>query len=104
MVMTGAGTRAFCAGGDVAAVCIDGVLRSKQPSSNTSVPPLSKSFFYEEYCLNYMIATFEKVQVSLWDGIVMGGGIGVSLHGRYRVATEHTLFSIPEGKCMSLGL
>lgn len=102
LVMTGAGNRAFCAGGDVAAVCIDGVRRSKEHSSSSSTPPLSRSFFFEEYQLNYMVATFAKVQVSLWDGIVMGGGIGVSLHGHYRVATENTLFSIPEGNCVVL--
>ena len=96
--MTGAGTRAFCAGGDVAAVCVDGIRRSKQSSSTACGPALARLFFYEEYRLNYTIAHFRKVQVSLWDGIVMGGGIGVSLHGRYRVATENTLFSIPEGE------
>ena len=100
LVLTGAGTRAFCAGGDVAAVCVDGICRSKQSSSSASGTALSRLFFYEEYQLNYTIAHFRKVQVSLWDGIVMGGGIGVSLHGRYRVATEKTLFSIPEGEEM----
>ena len=102
LVMTGAGNRAFCAGGDVAAVCIDGVRRSKEHSSTSSVHPLSRSFFFEEYQLNYMVATFMKIQVSLWDGIVMGGGIGISLHGRYRVATENTVFSIPEGDSVFL--
>ncbi|KAE8650279.1 hypothetical protein Csa_010883 [Cucumis sativus] len=53
-------------------------------------------FFRKEFTLNYLLATFSKPQVSLLDGIVMGGGAGVSIHGRFRVATEKSVFAMPE--------
>jgi len=55
-------------------------------------------FFREEYRLNHQIATQppHMPQVSVWDGVVMGGGVGVSVHGKYRVATENTVFAMPE--------
>ncbi len=53
-------------------------------------------FFKEEYVLNHLIGTFPKPYVSLIDGIVMGGGVGVSVHGPFRVATEKTMFAMPE--------
>jgi enoyl-CoA hydratase/carnithine racemase len=87
-VLDGAG-RAFCAGGDVASVRAAGL------SDNTS---LTRDFFFEEYRLNELLARVDSLipQVSLWDGITMGGGVGVSIHGRFRVATENTLFAKPE--------
>lgn len=45
-------------------------------------------FFYSEYRLNYLIARLQKPHVALIDGITMGGGVGVSVHGTFRVATE----------------
>ncbi|CAJ1363653.1 unnamed protein product [Effrenium voratum] len=89
MLLDGEG-RALCAGGDVAEVR-QGVL------DGTSYPA---DFFYEEYALDYEIATlFERsrvLQVSLWDGIVMGGGVGLSIHSPIRIATEKTMFAMPE--------
>jgi enoyl-CoA hydratase/carnithine racemase len=75
----------FCAGGDVKSIYLN-------PTS------LASTFFQEEYQLNYKIATQPKhiPQVSIWDGIVMGGGVGLSIHGTYRVATENTIFAMPE--------
>lgn len=88
--MHGAGGKAFCAGGDVAEI-------REQVLSKGS---LQHDFFFEEYQLNHKIATaFERrnlVQVSVWDGVTMGGGVGLSLHGRVRIATENTLFAMPE--------
>jgi enoyl-CoA hydratase len=55
-----------------------------------------EAFFGEEYALNRMIAEYPKPYVALIDGICMGGGIGVSVHGRYRVATEAAMFAMPE--------
>lgn len=75
----------FCAGGDVKSIY-------HNPTS------LASTFFQEEYQLNYKIATqpHHIPQVSIWDGVVMGGGVGLSIHGTYRVATENTLFAMPE--------
>jgi 3-hydroxyisobutyryl-CoA hydrolase len=77
---------AFCAGGDVKAVYQDGIDGTKDPAR----------FFFEEYKVNHAIATSQIPIVSFWDGIVMGGGAGISIHGKYRVATENTLFAMPE--------
>ncbi|XP_074556556.1 3-hydroxyisobutyryl-CoA hydrolase 1-like [Curcuma longa] len=62
---------------------------------------LGAYFFWNEFSLNYLIATYRKPQVSILDGIVMGGGAGLSIHGRFRVATEKAIFAMPE---TSLGL
>jgi enoyl-CoA hydratase len=54
------------------------------------------SFFAEEYALNRMIAEYRKPYVALIDGICMGGGIGISVHGQIRVASEASVFAMPE--------
>jgi enoyl-CoA hydratase len=87
VVIEGAGDRAFCAGGDVRALRqyeLDGEHHN------------AETFFREEYELNLMIATYPKPYVALIDGICMGGGIGLSVHAPYRVATEHAAFAMPE--------
>jgi enoyl-CoA hydratase len=87
VVIEGAGDRAFCAGGDIRALrqyALDGEHFK------------AETFFREEYALNLMIATYPKPYVALIDGICMGGGIGVSVHAPYRVATEHAAFAMPE--------
>ena len=87
IVLAGEGGRAFCAGGDVRAVC------EAAQAGGSSLPD---AFFREEYVLNHAIATSSTPQVSVWDGIVMGGGAGLSVHGRFRVASEKALFAMPE--------
>jgi enoyl-CoA hydratase len=87
IVIEGAGERAFCAGGDIRA------LRDNQLGGNR---PAVDAFFTEEYALNRMIASYPTPYVALIDGICMGGGIGVSVHAPYRVATEHAMFAMPE--------
>ncbi|PYE87187.1 enoyl-CoA hydratase/isomerase family protein [Phyllobacterium leguminum] len=77
--------RAFCAGGDVAAVYKAG--REGNPSYR---------FFAEEYRLNAQIKRYSKPCIAFLDGIVMGGGAGISIHGSHRVVTENTLFAMPE--------
>ena len=77
--------RAFCAGGDLMQV---------YESRGTGMPPIG--FFADEYRLNAAIARFPKPYVSLIDGIVMGGGVGISFHGSHRVMTENALFAMPE--------
>jgi enoyl-CoA hydratase/carnithine racemase len=76
---------AFCVGGDVKSLYYAGLKHSKP-----------ESYFYSEYRVNHAIATLPIPLVSLWDGLVMGGGVGISIHGQYRVATERTVFAMPE--------
>jgi enoyl-CoA hydratase len=87
VVIEGAGDRAFCAGGDVRA------LRQYELDGEHW---RAEEFFREEYELNLAIATYPKPYAALIDGICMGGGIGVSVHAPYRVATEHAAFAMPE--------
>ncbi|KAL1515323.1 hypothetical protein AB1Y20_001954 [Prymnesium parvum] len=93
LVMRGAGDKAFCAGGDVRAVM---EAARERPNLSPGVEDASDAFFREEYALNAAIAGCPKPQVSIWDGIVMGGGAGLSVHGAFRVATERALFAMPE--------
>lgn len=86
IMMQGKG-RAFCAGGDVANVVRD--IRGGSWRSGAG-------YFQKEFTLNYVLATYSKIQVSILNGIVMGGGAGASVHGRFRVATENTAFAMPE--------
>jgi enoyl-CoA hydratase/carnithine racemase len=86
VVIEGEG-RAFCAGGDIRAI------RDAAAAGDAAT---IEAFFGEEYGLNRLIADYEKPYVALIDGICMGGGIGVSVHGRYRVATEAAMFAMPE--------
>jgi enoyl-CoA hydratase/carnithine racemase len=97
MVVKGAG-KAFCAGGDVKAVWEE-LAAGEIPSDKvgTGAPGFVHSdFFRKEYEMNYMLGVSEVPQVSLWDGFVMGGGVGISVLGKYRVATEKTMFAMPE--------
>ena len=87
VVIEGAGERAFCAGGDIRAI------RGHAMAGETDIV---ESFFREEYALNQAIASYPKPYIALVDGICMGGGIGVSVHGPYRVASEHAMFAMPE--------
>jgi len=87
VVIEGAGDRAFCAGGDIRA------LRQYELDGEHHK---AETFFREEYELNLLIATYPKPYIALIDGICMGGGIGVSVHAPYRVATEHAAFAMPE--------
>ncbi len=89
VVVRGAGSRAFCAGGDVRAVYEAG-------SGIAGDPSLTSVFFREEYRLIRAIHHFPKPYIAVIDGITMGGGAGISVNGAYRVATEHTLFAMPE--------
>ncbi|XP_060558404.1 3-hydroxyisobutyryl-CoA hydrolase, mitochondrial-like isoform X1 [Ruditapes philippinarum] len=86
VIMKGTGDKAFCAGGDIVAVTESGKLGGQ----------LAKDFFKEEYILNNKIGTYEIPYIAFIDGITMGGGVGLSVHGTYRVATERTLFAMPE--------
>jgi len=78
--------RGFCAGGDVRAAA----------ESARADGAAARSFFYAEYQLNHLLFTYAKPVVSFLDGIVMGGGVGIGLPAAYRVATERTVFAMPE--------
>jgi len=78
--------RGFCAGGDVVAIAND------VPAGAT----VGRDFFFHEYRLNHLMYTYPKPGVAFMDGVTMGGGVGISCPCRYRVATERTLFAMPE--------
>ncbi|MCJ9429730.1 enoyl-CoA hydratase/isomerase family protein [Kordiimonas marina] len=86
VVVVGAGEKAFCAGGDVVRV-------AKSYKEGTGE---WRDFFHDEYLMNIAIDEFPKPYISLVDGIAMGGGVGVSIPGDFWVATEKTLFAMPE--------
>lgn len=81
------GTRGFCAGGDIRALAAG----ARQGRSDVAT-----EFFRTEYRLNTQIKRYPKPFVAFMDGVVMGGGAGVSVHGGYRIATENTVFAMPE--------
>ena len=86
IVLEGAGERGLCAGGDIRALW-----------ENSKVSgDLGKILWREEYILNARIAKFAKPYVAFMDGIVMGGGVGLSAHGAHRVVTEKTKLAMPE--------
>ncbi|MFI6253035.1 enoyl-CoA hydratase/isomerase family protein [Streptomyces sp. NPDC051016] len=87
VVISGAGERGLCAGGDIRAVHDDA-----RDGDGTA----SAAFWRDEYHLNARIARYPKPYVALMDGIVMGGGVGVSAHGSVRIATERSRIAMPE--------
>jgi enoyl-CoA hydratase len=88
VAIRGLGGRAFCSGGDVRAI---GVL--PDPAERAA---LGDRFFRAEYTVNHRIHTFPKPYVALIDGIAMGGGMGLSIHGSHRIVTENSLLAMPE--------
>lgn len=86
VLIQGAGGKAFCAGGDLKAVYSYGPSRA-----NTGL-----HFYEEEYKLNLMIYNYSKPYVAILDGIAMGGGLGISLHGARAIATEKLQLAMPE--------
>ncbi|AWW41382.1 enoyl-CoA hydratase/isomerase family protein [Streptomyces cadmiisoli] len=87
VVLTGAGERGLCAGGDIRAIHDDA-----RDGDGTA----SAAFWRDEYRLNARIARFPKPYVAVMDGIVMGGGVGVSAHGGIRIVTERSRIAMPE--------
>lgn len=80
--------RGFCAGGDVGQV---------RASAMEDGGAAGRAFFHAEYRLNHLLFSYPKPVAAFMDGVTMGGGVGISLPARYRVATENTLFAMPEG-------
>src|ERR1700720_3838703 len=86
VILEGAGERGLCAGGD-----IRGLYENSKAGGD-----LGKVFWRQEYVMNARIAKFPKPYVAFMDGLVMGGGVGLSAHGRHRVVTEKTKLAMPE--------
>ncbi|KAG2190108.1 hypothetical protein INT46_002420 [Mucor plumbeus] len=86
ILLKSCGGKGFCAGGDVKTV-ID-LAEAKDPNAT--------KFFEDEYQLDHLIATLDTPYVAIMDGITMGGGVGLSVHAPFRIATEKTLFAMPE--------
>ncbi|MFF1418079.1 enoyl-CoA hydratase/isomerase family protein [Streptomyces sp. NPDC058280] len=87
VIISGAGERGLCAGGDIRAIHED---------ARTGGGDASTAFWRDEYRLNARIARYPKPYVALMDGIVMGGGVGVSAHGSVRIVTERSAVAMPE--------
>ncbi len=87
VIIDHSGERGFCAGGDIRAVSQSGA-GDKQ---------LVYEFFLAEYRMNELMFRYPKPIIPFMDGVTMGGGVGISMPGRYRVATERTLWAMPEG-------
>jgi enoyl-CoA hydratase len=86
VLISGSGERGLCAGGDIVAIYHD----AKRGGNR------SAAFWADEYALNARIARYPKPYVALMDGVVLGGGVGVSAHGSVRVVTERTRVGMPE--------
>jgi len=86
VLLEGAGERGLCAGGD-----IRGLYESSRAGGD-----LGKTFWRQEYIMNARIAKYRKPYVAFMDGLVMGGGVGLSAHGRHRIVTERTRLAMPE--------
>lgn len=87
LLVDGAGDRGLCAGGDIRALydyAVSGDFAS------------AAAFFQEEYRLNFFISRYPKPYIVLMDGIVMGGGVGISAHGSRRIVTERSMLAMPE--------
>lgn len=86
VLLTGAGERGLCAGGDVVALY----------HSARGDGSYARQFWWDEYRLNAHIGRYRKPYIALMDGIVMGGGVGVGAHGSVRVVTDRTKMGMPE--------
>ena len=84
VVIQGAGEKAFCAGGDI---------RDLYEGRGTDFGP---TYYAAEYELNVAIHTYPKPYIALMDGVTMGGGVGMSVHGSHRIVTDRILFAMPE--------
>ncbi len=80
------GTRGFCAGGDIRMIAESGAGNGEE----------ARRFFHTEYQLNHLLFHYPKPIVALIDGVTMGGGVGISMPARFRVATDNTTYAMPE--------
>lgn len=87
VLVDGRGERGFCAGGDI---------RDLYEAARVGKTTLAAAYFADEYRMNARIANYPKPYVAFMDGIVMGGGVGISAHGSHRIVTEQTMLAMPE--------
>lgn len=80
------GTRGFCAGGDIRMLAESGKGDGKA----------AREFFFTEYRLNHLLFTYPKPIAAIMDGVTMGGGVGISMPAKFRIATENTTYAMPE--------
>ena len=85
IIVVGEGERAFCSGGDV-----------KSIAAARDQPAVQREFIQWEYRLDLLISRLATPYLAVWDGLVMGGGVGISRMGLLRLATERTVFAMPE--------
>jgi len=90
-LLSGAGDKAFCAGGDVV-----GLYHSMKETAQGDIPQVAAEFFTKEYSLDYRLHTFSKPIIAWGDGIVMGGGIGLLGACSHRIVTENSMLAMPE--------
>jgi enoyl-CoA hydratase len=81
-----AGERGFCAGGDIRFLADSAKVGGEG----------ARDFFFTEYRLNHLLFVYEKPVIAIMDGVTMGGGVGISMPARHRVATERITFAMPE--------
>ncbi len=86
VIIDHAGERGFCAGGDIRMLAHSGAGDAVE----------ARAFFHTEYQLNHLLFTYDTPVVAILDGVVMGGGVGISMPAHFRIATERTTFAMPE--------
>jgi enoyl-CoA hydratase len=80
------GTRGFCAGGDIRMIQESGKGDGRE----------AREFFFTEYRLNHLLFTYPKPVIAVMDGVTMGGGVGIAMPAKFRIATENTTYAMPE--------
>ncbi|WP_067818375.1 enoyl-CoA hydratase/isomerase family protein [Nocardia inohanensis] len=96
VVLTGAGERGLCAGGDIVAIHHDAAATVAAGGDAPAAESATGKFWRDEYILNAYISRYPKPYVAVMDGIVMGGGVGLSGHASHRVVTERSMVGMPE--------
>lgn len=93
-ILKGNGDRAFCAGGDVSSL----YHLKKAAQSDSIIPSSSINFFRKGYTMHYDLSTAKPLGVAIWENLVVGGGVGMSVNFPFKIATESTSLSIPEAR------
>lgn len=94
IVLSGIGDKAFCAGGDILSLYKNG--KAWKDNGDFHAFNRNETFFREEYQLNWVTSRLVTPYIAFMNGITMGGGAGLALHGQHKVATQKTLFAMPE--------